>query len=171
MLCRKAKNVRISTAVLCSHTWQVIKQWLIQVLCRLLQRVQLIAVTDGVFRFIDIDSNQVVGTHTGSELFTVGQKAKIGGAAQKYFIAKKFSESEDVSTDSSFSDDDNKIGIAMRPRKGDVFVAAGSHHPSLQSNVLESSMDAFSWVAGREPHGLHPGTYIKFIKMLELSHH
>lgn len=52
-------------------------------------------------RFIDIDSRRVVGRHSGSELFTVGQKAKIGGAAQKYFIAQKCCSSAESSSTSS----------------------------------------------------------------------
>ena len=116
-----------------------------------------------VHRFIDIDSNRVVGEHSGSELFTVGQKAKIGGAAKKYFIAQKCSDSECDRVDGGAGEDVSKHGsgssgssssLVPPPRKGDVLVAAGADHWSLRSNVLETPLSSFSWVAGEPPEGL-----------------
>ncbi len=34
-------------------------------------------------RFIDVDTRRVVGTHSGMELFTIGQGARIGGALSR----------------------------------------------------------------------------------------
>jgi hypothetical protein len=97
----------------------------------------------------------VVGAHDGSELYTVGQKAKIGGAPQKYFIARKFSE---ISADSQLPAavaGSGRFRVGVYPvRKGDVYVCAGADHVALKSSVLEASLDTFNWVAGSMPEGL-----------------
>mmetsp|Transcript_25788 Transcript_25788/g.48398 ORF Transcript_25788/g.48398 Transcript_25788/m.48398 type:complete len:445 (+) Transcript_25788:54-1388(+) len=120
-------------------------------------------------RFIDIDSGLVVGTHEGAELFTVGQKAKIGGAAQKYFIARKCVSTEEGDPFPKHHDAGEKFS-SVSLRKGDVLVAAGAAHPSLQSNVLEASLDAFNWVAGKEPAGLSADHVEKKVYQLQIRH-
>ena len=41
-------------------------------------------------RFIDVDSREIVGAHSGKEALTVGQKARLGGCTEKYFICSHF---------------------------------------------------------------------------------
>ena len=35
-------------------------------------------------RFIDVDTGKIVGSHSGMELLTIGQGARIGGAINRY---------------------------------------------------------------------------------------
>ncbi len=54
-----------------------------------------------------MSASRIAGEHSGIELFTVGQSARIGGASAKWFVVDKTSGS------------------------GDVLVAKGSDHPRL----------------------------------------
>jgi tRNA U34 2-thiouridine synthase MnmA/TrmU len=81
-------------------------------------------------RFIDITAvdprKKVLGTHTGAELFTMGQKCRIGGCAEKYYVVKK------------------KVRDS-----GDVLVAPGQAHPSLYSEVIRVEWAKFNWMSRR----------------------
>ena len=99
---------------------------------------------------------KVVGRHEGSELYTLGQKAKIGGCSEKYYIVKKFlgtGENAD-STDLAVMTEKCNEGNNSSPRHGDIFVAAGSDHVSLKSNVLEALSSEFNWISGSPPSDL-----------------
>lgn len=78
-------------------------------------------------RFIDADTNRVVGQHDGAEVYTTGQGARIGGFKDKYFVVGN-------------SGDD-----------GDLLVVSSSSHPLLMSKQLTMEEEAFSWVAGVKP--------------------
>lgn len=79
-------------------------------------------------RFIDItarsNSKKVVGTHTGAELFTIGQKCRIGGCAEKYYIVKK-----------------------KLTNSGDLLVAPGQTHPALYCEVIQADWSKFNWMS------------------------
>ncbi|KAI5449349.1 hypothetical protein NCC49_004754 [Naganishia albida] len=62
----------------------------------------------------------VVGQHEGLWHFTIGQKAKLGGMDQKYFVARKDAE------------------------KNEVLVVPGSNHPALQCVSLRAT--TFDWI-------------------------
>ena len=76
-----------------------------------------------------------MGTHDGSVHFTVGQGAKISGASQKWFIAKK-------------------------DMNGTVFVCDCTHHPSLYSNELYVQRNDFNWISGELPPPMIEGKSI-----------
>lgn len=86
---------------------------------------QYITLSSG--QFIDIDTGKVLGEHRGKELYTLGQKAKIGSQKQKYFVASKSRDSNDI------------------------LVATGPLHPSLYDNEVFTSLADFSWVSGQPP--------------------
>jgi tRNA-specific 2-thiouridylase len=75
---------------------------------------------------IDIDTNKVIGTHSGLIFYTIGQRKGIEiGADQPYFVIDK-----DVVN--------NKL-----------FVGKGLNHPKLFKQTLEVN-DLF-WISGKEP--------------------
>lgn len=46
-------------------------------------------VPDKTGDFVDVDTGQIVGKHTGLHKWTVGQRARLGGFPAAYFIARK----------------------------------------------------------------------------------
>ncbi|KAJ9119027.1 hypothetical protein QFC22_003517 [Naganishia vaughanmartiniae] len=62
----------------------------------------------------------IVGQHDGLWHYTIGQKAKLGGMDQKYFVARK------------------------DPRNNEVVVVPGSDHPALQCASIAAS--SFTWI-------------------------
>ncbi|KAM9705324.1 mitochondrial tRNA-specific 2-thiouridylase 1 [Menidia menidia] len=71
--------------------------------------------------FVSIEDGKVMGTHKGWFCVTLGQRARIGGQRDAWFVVDK-----DVVT-------------------GDVFVAPTTNHPSLFRDTLRT--DRFHWVA------------------------
>lgn len=71
-------------------------------------------------RYIDISSGEVLGPHQGVEFLTCGQRARISGVSERYFICKKFPR---VSSDPNLC-------------FGDVLVGQGPLHPGLYSDYL-----------------------------------
>lgn len=69
-------------------------------------------VSDKTGQFVDIDTDQVVGSHRGIHHWTVGQGCRLGGHLKPYFVADK-----DVSTNT-------------------IYVASGTDHPALWSSEL-----------------------------------
>mmetsp|Transcript_20136 Transcript_20136/g.28865 ORF Transcript_20136/g.28865 Transcript_20136/m.28865 type:complete len:398 (-) Transcript_20136:83-1276(-) len=80
-------------------------------------------------RFIDMDTGKVVGRHSGCEVLTVGQRARIGGCPEKYYIASK----------------------AVQGQPGDVYVVPGVDHPALFTKSVTLSSHLISWIAGHPP--------------------
>lgn len=70
--------------------------------------------------FVDLDSNQVIGSHRGLHHWTVGQGCRLGGHPKPYFVAEK-----DISTNV-------------------IFVASGTDHPALYSSELHT--DPPHWI-------------------------
>lgn len=73
-------------------------------------------------------SGPALGAHGGAELFTHGQRARIGGAASPWFV------------------------VGKDPRAGTVWVAQGGDHPALFSRAAVA--DGLFWVDGRPPADL-----------------
>ncbi|XP_024906775.1 mitochondrial tRNA-specific 2-thiouridylase 1 isoform X12 [Pteropus alecto] len=79
-------------------------------------------------RFISIEDNRVLGTHKGWFLYTLGQRAKIGGLREPWYVAEKDGG------------------------RGDVFVAPGTDHPALFRDLLRTSR--VHWIAEEPPAAL-----------------
>ncbi|KAI8917563.1 tRNA methyl transferase [Powellomyces hirtus] len=82
-----------------------------------------IAPQPGLIR--SIEDGTVMGTHQGIWHFTVGQRARVGGADVKWYVARTDLESSTV------------------------FIAPGRSHPSLFRSKLE--VKKFHWIAGCAP--------------------
>ena len=80
-------------------------------------------------RFIDADTNRIVGQHDGAEVYTTGQGARIGGVKDKYFV----------------------VGSSGG---GDLHVVSSPSHPLLMSKQLVIEEEKFSWVTGSMPASL-----------------
>ncbi|XP_069347408.1 mitochondrial tRNA-specific 2-thiouridylase 1 isoform X4 [Eulemur rufifrons] len=75
--------------------------------------------------FISIEDNKVLGTHKGWFLYTLGQKAKIGGLREPWYVVEKDGT------------------------KGDVFVAPWTDHPALYRDLLRTNR--VHWIAEEPP--------------------
>ncbi|XP_059843458.1 mitochondrial tRNA-specific 2-thiouridylase 1 isoform X2 [Hypanus sabinus] len=75
--------------------------------------------------FVSIEDGKIMGTHKGWFLFTLGQRARIGGQRDAWFVTDK-----EIKT-------------------GDVFVAPGTYHPALYRNSLE--IDPVHWISESPP--------------------
>ncbi|XP_069694028.1 mitochondrial tRNA-specific 2-thiouridylase 1 isoform X3 [Periplaneta americana] len=78
----------------------------------------------GYFR--DIDSGVIVGRHAGIHHWTIGQRCRIGGQLKPYYVARK------------------------EPKNNDIFVASGTNHLSLFTNLFFTS----------RPHWIHSVPYL-----------
>ncbi|KAM3924454.1 mitochondrial tRNA-specific 2-thiouridylase 1 [Leptodactylus fuscus] len=75
--------------------------------------------------FVSIEDGKILGTHKGWFLFTLGQRARIGGLRDAWFVVDK-----DVAT-------------------GDVFVAPCTDHPALFRDLLRT--DRMHWISEEPP--------------------
>ncbi len=73
-------------------------------------------------RLVDLDTGQNVGRHPGIWFYTIGQRARISGCLQKYYVARK-----NLQTDN-------------------IFVVSSPTHPALQSRRL--LLRDLVWMAG-----------------------
>ncbi|XP_045147796.1 mitochondrial tRNA-specific 2-thiouridylase 1 isoform X5 [Echinops telfairi] len=78
--------------------------------------------------FISIEDNKVLGKHQGWFLYTLGQRARIGGLKEPWYVVEK-------------------DGV-----KGDVFVAPHVDHPALFRELLRTSR--VHWIAEEPPAAL-----------------
>lgn len=78
--------------------------------------------------FISIEDNKVLGTHKGWFLYTLGQRANIGGLREPWYVVEK-------------------DGV-----KGNVFVAPGGDHPALYRDLLRTSR--VHWITEEPPAAL-----------------
>ncbi|XP_019507242.1 PREDICTED: mitochondrial tRNA-specific 2-thiouridylase 1 isoform X2 [Hipposideros armiger] len=76
-------------------------------------------------KFISIEDNKVLGTHQGWFLYTLGQRANIGGLREPWYVV-------------------DKDGT-----KGDVFVAPRTDHPALYRDLLRTNR--VHWIAEEPP--------------------
>uniref|UniRef100_A0A673U199 Mitochondrial tRNA-specific 2-thiouridylase 1 n=1 Tax=Suricata suricatta TaxID=37032 RepID=A0A673U199_SURSU len=79
-------------------------------------------------RFISIEDNRVLGTHKGWFLYTLGQRAKISGLRERWYVVEKDGA------------------------KGDVFVAPHTDHPALYRDLLRTSR--VHWITEEPPAAL-----------------
>ncbi|XP_057411950.1 mitochondrial tRNA-specific 2-thiouridylase 1 isoform X3 [Balaenoptera acutorostrata] len=79
-------------------------------------------------KFISIEDNKVLGTHKGWFLYTLGQRAKIGGLREPWYVVEKDSA------------------------RGDVLVAPRTDHPALYRDLLRTGR--VHWVAEEPPAAL-----------------
>ncbi|XP_009461227.1 PREDICTED: mitochondrial tRNA-specific 2-thiouridylase 1 [Nipponia nippon] len=75
--------------------------------------------------FVSIEDKKVMGTHKGWFLYTIGQRARLAGLRDAWFVVDK-----DVST-------------------GDVFVAPSTDHPALYRDLLRTNR--VHWIAEEPP--------------------
>ncbi|XP_027810417.1 mitochondrial tRNA-specific 2-thiouridylase 1 isoform X3 [Marmota flaviventris] len=76
-------------------------------------------------KFISIEDNSVLGTHKGWFLYTLGQRAKISGLREPWYVVEKDAA------------------------KGDVLVAPRTDHPALYRDLLRTSR--VHWIAEEPP--------------------
>ncbi|XP_036905257.1 mitochondrial tRNA-specific 2-thiouridylase 1 isoform X3 [Sturnira hondurensis] len=79
-------------------------------------------------KFISIEDGRVLGAHRGWFLFTLGQRANIGGLRKPWYVVEKDSA------------------------KGDVFVAPQTDHPALYRDLLRTGR--VHWIAEEPPAAL-----------------
>ncbi|KAG3290722.1 tRNA 5-methylaminomethyl-2-thiouridylate methyltransferase, transcript variant X4 [Ictidomys tridecemlineatus] len=79
-------------------------------------------------KFISIEDNTVLGTHKGWFLYTLGQRAKISGLREPWYVVEKDAA------------------------KGDVLVAPRTDHPALYRDLLRTSR--VHWIAEEPPAAL-----------------
>ena len=117
-------------------------------------------------RFVDVDSGRVVGEHSGMEVLTVGQKARIKNKTDKYYVVSKASDIAPAIERMSCSQPEFRdvMAFAVRShspqllerepykyRAGDVFVCYGVAHPARFALRASVSAAVFSWVSGKLP--------------------
>ncbi|XP_053113420.1 mitochondrial tRNA-specific 2-thiouridylase 1 isoform X2 [Hemicordylus capensis] len=78
--------------------------------------------------FVSIEDNTVIGTHKGWFLYTFGQRARIAGLRDSWFVVDK------------------------NVTSGDVFVAPSTDHPALYRDVLRTNR--VHWIAEEPPADL-----------------
>ena len=76
--------------------------------------------------FVCVDTGTVIGNHKGSQFFTIGQGARIGGASERWFVAGRSAQDPTV-----------------------VLVCAGTDHPALYTDTL--SVRDVNWISGEIP--------------------
>ncbi|EIW70365.1 hypothetical protein TREMEDRAFT_38116 [Tremella mesenterica DSM 1558] len=74
-----------------------------------------------------------IAEHEGLWYYTIGQRARVGGMDEQYFVARK--------------------GVGESGQ--DILVVPGSDHPALQCVSVKT--DSFNWIAGKIPKGFVPG--------------
>ncbi|XP_068128793.1 mitochondrial tRNA-specific 2-thiouridylase 1 [Hyperolius riggenbachi] len=96
--------------------------------------------------FVSIEDGKIMGKHNGWFLFTLGQRARIGGLCDRWYVVDK-----DVST-------------------GDVFVAPNTDHPALYRDLLRT--DRVHWISEDPPGELVADKmmecYFRFQHQMEL---
>lgn len=91
--------------------------------------------------FICVDTGRTVGTHNGTNnttsLYTIGQRAKISGGQEKWYIVGKYTN------------------------KNVIWVCDDTHHPALYSDELYVNVGDMNWIAGDIPQALNDGGRIR----------
>ncbi|XP_049539557.1 mitochondrial tRNA-specific 2-thiouridylase 1 [Anopheles darlingi] len=83
--------------------------------------------------FVDVDTGRVVGQHVGLHHWTVGQKCKIGGCLQPYYVQRKHRETNVID------------------------VVSGHDHPLLFTDILYTEEPV--WI--NVPPGLEQGEFVR----------
>ena len=85
-------------------------------------------------RFVCVEDGAHVADHAGVELFTVGQRARIPGAARPWYVAGK----------------DLRAGV--------IYVAQGEHHPALYAEA--AALHSPFWISG-DPVAAEPAAPLR----------
>lgn len=97
--------------------------------------------------FVSIEDGKIMGKHKGWFTFTLGQRARIGGQRDAWFVVDK-----DTTT-------------------GEIFIGPTTNHPALFRKTLQT--DRFHWISGEPPAGLvHTQTmecHFRFIHQMPLG--
>lgn len=101
--------------------------------------------TSSFVQCINVENNEVVATFDPVDnpfllYATIGQGAKISGAAQKWFVVDKELQSP--------RHDNTKV--QRRWKSPCVFICPGTHHPSLYADRFYVKFKNFNWIAGGE---------------------
>lgn len=75
--------------------------------------------------FVSIEDGQIMGKHKGWFTFTLGQRARIGGQKDAWFVVDK-----DIMT-------------------GEIFIGPTTNHPALLRDTLQTNR--FHWISGEPP--------------------
>lgn len=108
-------------------------------------------------RFVDIRSGRAVGRHDGAEVFTVGQRARIGGAAEGAMYVAGRARPASRASKQGVQSQPAVPGIVQRSDPGvlsdpgTVFVSPGRNNPSVLFESLAVRFDAFNWVDSQPP--------------------
>jgi tRNA-specific 2-thiouridylase len=90
-------------------------------------------------RFINSDDLSCVGLHEGKEIFTIGQRARIGGMKEKFHVTHRRNRKSGGFVTESYEYKD-----------GDIFVTHGSGHLNFASGLLMDG-NTFTWLSGIPP--------------------
>lgn len=85
-----------------------------------------------------------IGTHEGLHTLTIGQRAKLPGLKQRWFIAAKRVR---MLTERSESEEAVGVGVGV----GEAIVVPGHDHPLLQCVHVEVPSSSFQWVSASGP--------------------
>lgn len=90
-------------------------------------------------RFVDYEDGRALGNHDGLEAYTTGQRARIGGLPEKYYIVKRPQSVEQSNAGAG---------------SGDLYVVKGDKHPLLYSKLIVVDRPSFNWIQGQAPERL-----------------
>ncbi|XP_071524815.1 mitochondrial tRNA-specific 2-thiouridylase 1 isoform X1 [Panulirus ornatus] len=93
------------------HLINMHKRWL-TCMKKILFSFPLQYIEDKPGKFIDLDTQEVVGSHNGIHQWTIGQRCNLSPFPQPYFVCEK------------------------HPVTNDIYVAAGTNHPALFTTTL-----------------------------------
>ena len=106
-----------------------------------------------------MENGKVIGRHKGHHLYTIGQRARIGGLSEAYYVVDK-------------ENDTNKV-LLVRGRYMCYSLlylnqAKGKDHPALYTHGFTTAVP--SWIAGTPPPALlHEGELTCLLRYRHLS--
>ncbi|XP_046402250.1 mitochondrial tRNA-specific 2-thiouridylase 1 isoform X1 [Ischnura elegans] len=88
-------------------------------------------VTSHPGNFVDVDSGKIVGRHDGIHQWTIGQRSRIGGCKEPFYIVEK------------------------DPSTQNIYVAMGTRHPALYTDLVMT--DTPHWIHSPPPQLVKDG--------------
>ena len=110
--------------------------------------------------FVDVENGKVIGRQKGHHLYTIGQRARIGGLSEAYYVVDKENNS-------------NKVLLVRGPGYMCYSLlylnqAKGRDHPALYTHRFTTAVP--SWIAGTPPPALlHEGELTCLLRYRHLS--
>ncbi|XP_017781900.1 PREDICTED: mitochondrial tRNA-specific 2-thiouridylase 1 [Nicrophorus vespilloides] len=135
-------------------------------------------ISDKVGNFVDIESGKIVGQHTGIHKWTIGQRSKLGGFANPYYVAKKevdtntiyvASGSKNSAFHSSLFFTSKPHWINKQPKElldGNIFECQFKFqhtHDLINCELCETSKGLVVWLSSQK-RALTAGQYAVFYK-------